>query len=266
MPLGPMPPGGDDNAIQYNEEGVLAGDPNLTWDTDTQILTNTSLTIDGTNGIIVASGGITIGDETGNTTIGSPNTNGQAVFLLAGDTSVEVANSGDSINLTFGTGGAFELLFSDSGIVPSDDNVQNLGASGFAFAEGWFGTKAEFGGGGHINADQTGEIFVATVGNDVDLTLQAGDDVILNPTGDLVINASIGFTGTITAAELTTKDVTVTKGIVTNFAASGNLASGVYAPGSFTTPTGSFLIMANHLILTTTQQAVLAGTAQLRMI
>lgn len=40
---------------------------------------------------------------------------------------------------------------------------------------------------------------------------------------------------------------------------------GVYAPGSFTIPTGGFGQMVQHLILTTTQRATLVGTARLRV-
>lgn len=38
-----------------------------------------------------------------------------------------------------------------------------------------------------------------------------------------------------------------------------------YSPGSFRVLTGSFLLMANHLILTGTQRATLQGTARLRL-
>ena len=271
MPLGPMPPAGDDNAIPYNEEGVLAGDPNLTWDTDTQILNvggAAGINVDGANRAIVGLGGneITLGDENGDTIIGSAASAGQEVRLFTGTTSIILADS-SGINITYGST-ASQLVFQGdgSGIAPADDNVQSLGQNGVAWAEGWFGTKVNFAGGGEISDDGQGFLNLINITSDSTLTFTAVTDLVLDPAGDLLINTLPGFTGTITASELATKNVTITKGIVTDFTASGNLASGVYAPGSFTTSTGSFLVMANHLILTTTQQAVLAGTAQLRMI
>jgi hypothetical protein len=41
--------------------------------------------------------------------------------------------------------------------------------------------------------------------------------------------------------------------------------TGLYAPGSFTVPTGSYAVMSKRLALTTTQRATLAGTARLRI-
>lgn len=41
--------------------------------------------------------------------------------------------------------------------------------------------------------------------------------------------------------------------------------NGLYAPGSFTVPTGSFRIMANRLVLTGTQTCTLEGDAILRI-
>lgn len=40
---------------------------------------------------------------------------------------------------------------------------------------------------------------------------------------------------------------------------------GVYAPGSFTIPTGGFGHMVKRLTLTSTQRATIQGTAQLRI-
>lgn len=44
------------------------------------------------------------------------------------------------------------------------------------------------------------------------------------------------------------------------------LAAGRYAPGSFSVPTGGYMVMARNLTLTSTQQATLAGTATLRIL
>lgn len=44
------------------------------------------------------------------------------------------------------------------------------------------------------------------------------------------------------------------------------IAAGKYAPGSFTVPTGQFMIMSRELAMTTTQRATLQGTARLRII
>ena len=40
---------------------------------------------------------------------------------------------------------------------------------------------------------------------------------------------------------------------------------GLYAPGSFTLATGQFVVMSDTLILTSTQQVILQGTARVRI-
>lgn len=66
--------------------------------------------------------------------------------------------------------------------------------------------------------------------------------------------------------ELAVNQSGTSKKMTLNQVSSFTLTNGDVDPGSFATPTGSFALMVQHLILTSTERTTLQGTARLRII
>ena len=82
---------------------------------------------------------------------------------------------------------------------------------------------------------------------------------------DLSAVASVAGTNELAVNEAGTSKKATAAQLATYALSTVTVLEGVYATGSFTIEDGHFGMMVNHLILTSTQQVVLQGTARLRI-
>lgn len=82
---------------------------------------------------------------------------------------------------------------------------------------------------------------------------------------DTKISALTAATAAAAANELAINEAGTSKKLTVDLLQQYMFVASKYAPGTFTLPTGQYIVMTKNLILTSTQRATLVGTSRLRI-